>query len=151
MQYYCYIGHRKKLKPNGWTFQKLYARNYHTYYKDGIIMYVVSKMCIELDNIKAKHQRKVIKFILENINKPDLFWQEKSAFFKDTLFPSWVIQNGEITSKHQSIINKRDWHLAWEIDNNIEYLEDGIPIRFAWVNAIKELIELGGVELKEIN
>jgi hypothetical protein len=151
MQYYCYIGDRKKLKPNGWEFQKLYARNYHTYHKDGIIMYVVSKMCLELDNIKVKYQRKVIEFILKNIDKPDSFWQEKSFFFKDTMVSSWIIQDGEIMSRGQALINKRDWHLAWEKDNNIPYLEDGVFITIEWVKIIKELIELGGVELREIN
>jgi len=150
MKYYCYTGDIKKLKPHGWTFQKLYARNYKTYHKDGIIMYVASKMCIEFDNIMTQCQPKVIEFILEHLNEPDTFWLEPSIFFPETRFPAWVIQEGIIIPKRQAMINKSNWHLAWEKDNNIEYLEDGERIRFKWVEAINELVELGGVELRKI-
>ena len=147
--YYCYVGDVKKLIPNGWTFQKLYARNYKTYRKNGIIMYVVSKMCLEIDNIKGKYHKTLIEFILEHLNEPESFWVEPSTFFPGTMLPAWVIQKGEIMTKRQSIINKRDWHLAWEKNNNIQYLEDGEPIRLKWIQTIKELVELGGVELKK--
>jgi len=148
MESYCYTGDIKKLKPNGWIFQKLYARNYKTYRKDNIIMYVVSNMRIEIDNIKAKYQPKVIEFIIDNIDKPDSFWQSKSEIpiFKDTLFANWVLQDGEIITRKQANINKRDWHLAWEKDNDIEYLEDGTRLGIELINSIKELIKLGGVE-----
>jgi hypothetical protein len=144
---YRYTGDIKKLKPNGWTFQKLYARNYKSYRKNGIWMFVISKMRLEIDNIKTSDQGKVVKFILDNMNQPDSFWQETSPFFEDTLFPSWAIQKGEVMSRKQANKNKRDWFLAFEKDESIPYLEDGEPIRFKWVQTIKELIELGGIDI----
>jgi len=148
-QYYCYVGDIKKLIFNGWKFQKLYARNYKTYRKNGIIMYVVSKMRLEFDNVSGEYQKDLVAFILEHLNEPESFWIEPSVFFNDIMFPTWVIQKGKIITKIQSILNKRDWHLAWEKDHNIPYLEDGEPIRLKWIQAIKELVELGGIELRQ--
>lgn len=149
MALYRYTGEIKKLKPNGWTFQKLYARNYKTYRKNGIWMYVISKMVLEIDNIKNKDQVTVVKFILRNLDKPYSFWQQPSPhpLFKNTLFPSWAIQSGRIMTRLQANLNKRNWFLRFEKDNDIPYLEDGEYIRLKWVETIKELVELGGVEL----
>jgi hypothetical protein len=148
MNLYCYTGDVKKLIPNGWIFQKLFARNYKTYRKDGIIMYVISKMCLEPDNIKQEYQPKLIEFILENIDEPDSFWQEKYVFGH---VASWVIQKGKIIKRCQAVKNKTKWYLQWEKDNNIPYLEDGERIRIKWVYAIKELMNIGGVELKDLS
>ena len=148
MNFYCYTGDIKKLIPNGWTFQKLYARNYKTYRKDGIIMYVISKMCLEFDNIRSKYQSKVVEFMLENIDKPDSFWQTEGIY---GMLAAWTIQDGAIISRQEAFRNKAEWHKAWEKDNNIPYLEDGERIRIKWVNAIKELLKLGNIELRSIS
>jgi hypothetical protein len=102
---------------------------------------------LEIDNIKTKDQSKVVGFILDNMDQPGLFWQEPSTFFTNTLFPKWVVQSGEIMTRRQANRNKRDWHLKFDKDKNIPYLEDGEPIRFKWVQTIKELVELGGVDV----
>lgn len=153
MKLYCYTGDVKKLVPNGWTFQKLYARNYKTYRKDGIIMYVVSKMCLEFDNIKSFHQPKVVEFILKNLEQPQSFWVSPShiPIFNNNLFPSWVIQECKIIDRRHAVRNKAEWHLKWEKDNDIPYLEDGERIKFQWVQIIKELKRIGDIKLRSIN
>lgn len=148
-EYYCYTGDIKNLKPNGWIFQKLYARNYKTYRKDGIIMYVISKMCLEIDNVRSQDQTKVVEFILENIDKPESFWSDEGMY--GGKIASWVIQEGKIINRREAVKNKAEWYKKWEEDNDIPYLEDGERIRSKWINAIRELKELGNIELKSIS
>jgi len=110
-------------------------------------MYVISKMCLEFNNIKLKYQPKVVGFILDNIDKPYSFWREEFMYGH---ISAWVLQEGQLMSRKQAHINKRDWYLEWEKNNDIPYLEDGERIRFKWVRTIKELLEFGDIELKEI-
>lgn len=74
MEQYAYTGDVKLLKGIGYTFQKLYARNYKSYHKDDNFMFVASKMVLEIGNVKAKHQVAYIGFILANKDKPKEFW-----------------------------------------------------------------------------
>lgn len=145
--FYRYTGDIKNLKPNLWTFQKLYANNYKSYRKNGIWMFVASKMRLEIDNIKSIDQVKVVGFILENMDKSDSFWQEPSTFFPSSMIPIWVVQCGKIIPRIQAIKNKADWYRKFEKDSTIPYLEDGEFIRLKWVKTIKELDTLGGVSL----
>lgn len=151
MKNYCYTGDIKKLIPAGWIFQKLYASNYKTYRKNKFIMYVTTKMCIEIVNIDYDNQVAVIKFILDNIDKPKSFWEAKPSIvhplFKNSTFPNWVIQDGVIYSRKEAVKNKAKWYKKFEEDESIEYLEDGERISYQMVLDIIELKKLGNVEL----
>jgi hypothetical protein len=73
MKVYKYTNTVENLKKIGFKFQKLFAKNYHTYTKNDIIMYKVSDMEIEIDNIYRNVQSKIIDFILENKNNLTIF------------------------------------------------------------------------------
>lgn len=76
MQFYAYVGDVKKLKTIGYEFQKLYASNYKSYSKNKIIMFVISKMVIEISNQDSEARFKIIDFILKNKKQPKSFWAE---------------------------------------------------------------------------
>jgi hypothetical protein len=149
MKQYCYKGDVKKLIPNGWKFQKLFASNYKSYRKNGIYMFVVSRMCLEINELKYTLQPLAIKFILDNIDKPFDFWESKSrlAIFGDSTFPNWALQSGKIITAKAAVTNKVKHLLAWEKDNTIEYLEDGFRIDYNLVSTIKNLTEMGDIIL----
>ena len=154
MKYYCYTGDIKKLIPNGWIFQKLYARNYKTYRKGKIIMFVISKMAIEITNLDEDAHILLIKFILDNKNKPESFWQSKSSvdipLFKNSKFPCWVVQKGEVMSRQQAVANKSRWFKAYESNESIGYLEDGFRIRYSLVKDILELNKTSKLVLQKV-
>ena len=150
MKAYHFTGDIKKLIPNGWTFQKLYANNYKTYNKNDIIMFVISKMLIEITNVEQKYQANIIKFILDNKNKPNSFWQSKSKnniLFGDTLFSNWVLQSGIIMRDIEAIKNKVQWLCEFQKDNSITYLEDGYKINF---NLVQDIIQLDSIKPLEL-
>lgn len=93
---YAYTGDLKKLKPAGWTFQKLYADNYKAYHWDDIFMYVKTQMVLEVTNIDPRHQASLIDFILDNADQPDDFWvvlvKSRKNFPLLTL-PKWHLTN----------------------------------------------------------
>jgi len=150
-KYYCYTGDVKKLIPNGWRFQKLYASNYKAYHKDSIFMFVISKMAVEISDLKARYQAMLIDFILENKDKDESFWHSvRSGFpFKGVLFDNWVIQNGTLLHHTEATRNKMKWYDEFKKDNTIKYLEDGYCIGFSMVTDILNLHYLGGLTLKE--
>ncbi len=85
--YYAFTGDVKDLKTIGYTFQKLYARNYKTYSKDRLIMYVTSKMILELNDVKSKNRTKFIEFILKNKTQPKEFWVQDEDITINPKFP----------------------------------------------------------------
>ena len=85
MKQYAYTGDVKLLKDIGYTFQKLFARNYKSYHKEDIFMFVISKMILEIENLKRIHQVRVIDFILANRDKPKSFWVSDRVYPKMTL------------------------------------------------------------------
>lgn len=152
MKYYCYVGDIKKLIPAGFTFQKLYASNYKAYHKDNIFMFVVSKMILEISNVRSEHQTALIGFILKHKDKPESFWHSKreNSFFKDTLFANWVLQDGVIMTECDVIKIKVEWFKEFEKCETIDCLEDGFQIRYELVKDVLKLNEIGGVELIEV-
>jgi len=96
MKKYAFTGDIKLLKNIGYKFQKLYARNYKTYSNERIIMYVTSKMAVELDDVRANIRTPFIQFILDNKNKPKDFWLHDVTYgapFNETFtdMSTWVI------------------------------------------------------------
>jgi hypothetical protein len=149
MEYYCYIGDIKKLIPAGFTFQKLYASNYKAYHKDNIFMFVVSKMILEISDIKSEYQTTLIKFILDHKDKPESFWHStrKHSFFKDILFANWVIYDGKVMAEYDYTENK--YKDLYNIEN-LDSINDGFQIQYELVKDILKLNEIGGVELREV-
>lgn len=177
MKYYAYTGDIKELKKLGYEFQKLYARNYKTYSKDNITMYVTSKMILEISYVEAKLRTKYIDFILANKDKPKEFWVRdedltmnpaKPVFFKDA--PIWFITNhGSVMrsddfydkqvpitqQKHQLISNVRSGVISkeqYDIKNDKlkedEFYWDPVTFSLKNVNQIIELDSLHPLELK---
>lgn len=157
---YAYTGDVKKLKPNGWTFQKLYARNYKTYHNGNIIMYVVSKMVLEIDNVSRFHQEALIDFILEHGDKPKSFWYEEKRWLKGAtrLVPKYVLSNvGVVRDRdtHQDLwvsANKEFWNLDLTDDKDKERVEEVLerkykteggldPFVIGW-NTVKRIVKL---------
>jgi len=144
MNFYCYDGDIKKLIPAGWLFQKLYASNYKSYRKGDIYLFVVTKMAIEISNVKAEYQVALIDFILDHKNEPESFWHStrENSFFKDSLFANWILQDGVVISDIEAMKKKAEWFRDYEKDDSIPYLEDGYRIEYELVEAILELNEL---------
>lgn len=126
MEIYAFGGDVKELKKIGYKFQKAYAKNYKTYCKDDIIMYVVSKMAIEITNLDDELQKTLIGFILENKEKEKSFWVEDRVIdlkvplpYKDA--PLWAM------SKFGKIMSMKDWY------------EGSIAFMKKWSKTIDEL------------
>lgn len=151
MKQYHFTGDIKELIPAGYKFQKLFAMDYKSYCKNKIIMFVVSKMVLEIDNIKSADQATVIKFILDNKEQPSEFWQYKSTHkvFTKSLFPCWVIQDGLIVSHREARDKKVAFFKRFDLDENTPYQEDGERITLELVNDILELNEIKPLELRE--
>lgn len=92
---YAFTGDVKKLKPAGWTFQKLYAANYKCYHQDSIFMYVKTQMVLEVTNVYPHHQAALIAFIIENADQPDEFWTRTKDMgkFGTMTNPAWYLTN----------------------------------------------------------
>jgi len=99
MEFFRYTGDVKKLKSLGYTFQKLYARNYISYHKDEIFMFKTNKMILEIGNLDPQYQSLAIQFILDHKDEPETFWWYKSRIFKNTLMPVWSLIDGKIYNK----------------------------------------------------
>lgn len=124
LKQYAYTGDVKKLKTIGFTFQKLYAYNYKTYMNDHMIMYVVSKMAVELNRVHPEHQATFIAFILENKDKPKEFWVHDHVFGKDNEYTFTDMANFHFTHFGNVVTNnelKKLQHAAWD---EIKYGDD---------------------------
>lgn len=140
LQCYRYLGDIKKLIPAGYRFQKLFARDYKSYCKGPIIMFVISKMELEIDNLPHADQKMTIDFILENKDKPEDFWQVPStytAIFGDGKFAVWSVIDGVIYNKETKYATK---------DEDIMF-RDGFRIDYSFVLQVLELLALGGLGL----
>lgn len=153
MKAYCYTGDIKALIPAGWKFQKLYASNYKTYQKDDAIMYVVSKMAIEIDWMSPEEQVTVIDFILKNRDKSEDFWQSFSdiPMFKTTKFANWCIMEGEIITDREALDRHFKFIDEFRKDKTIPYVKEGKRIEWKLVQLVLDLDAIGGIELKDIN
>ena len=150
---YSYIGDIKKLIPNGWKFQKLYARNYKAYHKGDIYMFVISNMVLEINWAQGKDQVTIINFILDNKNKPEEFWQSLSniPMFKDTKFANWCIMDGKIITDKEASKREIDFIMTFNKDNTIPYVKEGKHIEYELVKSIVRLTKIGSVKLCTIN
>jgi len=93
---YRYNGTIEKLKSIGYTFNKLYARNYIVYSKNDFFLFKASKMIVEVINLSMEDQHPAIKFVLDNKDKGEDFWTVESKFFKNTRLPVWCVVNNKI-------------------------------------------------------
>ncbi len=177
MKQYVYNGDVKLLKNIDNKFQKLYARNYKSYSKNNIIMYVISKMALEFNNVNYKSQATFIDFILKNQNQPKEFWVKdidyggKHGLFKD--FPIWYItKKGNIVHKDRKDDEKmKIYNETSELSKKVkeglmtkeerteiikgwyetkEFMNDAYMIDFDDINQIIELNNLHPLELIEI-
>lgn len=147
MKQYCYTGDIKKLIPNGWKFQMLYASNYKSYHKNDIFMFVITKMALEISNLNFENQVMLIDFIINNFDKPRDFWITQGVLRE---VPAYVIQSNKLITWREAISNKAEWHRKFDKDENIEYLEDGFYIKYRLIEDIKQLVEIGGLEIRDI-
>lgn len=142
---YRYTGDVKLLKPAGYTFHKLYAMNYKAYNLNDVWLFVKGGLVIEIDGLKLEHWNKVIKFILDNKEKPIKFWQDipETGYFKNTIFPQFRVIDGEIYSKSEKIKKGKT-------DEDFRF-KDGFPLKPEFVKQIIELNKLGTLKEVEIN
>ena len=152
MKAYCFTGDVKTLIPAGWKFQKLYARNYKSYRKCGVFMFVVSKMILEIDWAQGNDQITIIDFILKNKDKSEDFWQSFSdmPIFKTTKFANWCIMDGEIITAKEASSRYVDYMVAFSKDDTIPYTKEGKRIEWELVQLVLDLVEIGGIKIKEI-
>lgn len=179
MKRYVFTGDIKKLKDIGYKFQKLYAKNYKTYSKEKIIMYVVDKMAIEINNMD-EHTNVLIKYILDNKNKSKSFWVEDTILNTNPPMPyndrplqvitafGNIISSSEYLKNHKiymkdlgKICNKRDAKFFGKISEEEaerqfieldkgEFSRESFRIKINLVNQIIELDNLHPLEIKEI-
>ena len=157
MEMYRYTGDIKKLIPSGWKFQKLYANDYKTYTKDDIIMFVVSKMVLEISNIKNRtgEQKALIDFILLNKDQPDSFWESPYTspamikLFGHGTRPNFVVHTGKVRTYEEVMRMKAEFFKEYDKDESTPYVPDGVLIDLELVKSIIELDNLGGLELYE--
>jgi hypothetical protein len=141
--FYKYTGDIKVLKNYGYTFQKLYARNYKSYHKGEIFMFVVSKMEIEITNIPhvpVNSQEIVIDFILTNKDKPVEFWEYEGLSPFNKKLAKYRLINGEILTTEER-------YIKYPIKDNVENLfieEFRLDIKL--VNQILELNSIKPLE-----
>lgn len=124
IEQYAYTGDVKKLKTIGFTFQKLYAANYKTYMNNYMIMYVISKMVLEIDRVNPKHQAAYVAFILENKDKPKEFWVSDHVFGQNNEHTFKDMANFHFTHFGNVVTNKeltKLRHVAWDC---IKYGDD---------------------------
>lgn len=179
MKYYAYTGDVKKLKALDYKFQKLYASNYKTYSKDRLIMYVTSKMILELDDVKSKNRTKFIEFILKNKHQPKEFWVRDedltmnpkhpimyrdapiwfltqwgnimtSDDFYDNRAPLWAKQSKLREDEEAGIISNEDVKNAYaKFREDEEFYFDASEFSLDLVKQIIELDNLHPLELRE--
>jgi hypothetical protein len=149
--YYKYTGDPKMLKHIGFKFHKLYANNYKAYNLKNIWLFVKGGYVIEIDNINHEHWYTVIKFILDNKNKPVSFWSRscKSKLFQGSTMPEHRIIDGIIYNYDEKIEKNRKIYeeLKKNPDSDIILeLKDGVAIDFDLVTNILLLEKFGKFE-----
>ncbi len=114
MSKFAFTGDVKDLKKIGYKFEKTHSSNHKSYCKDRIIMYVVNKMVLDLDDVKFAFRNDFIQFVIDNKDKPKDFWLEDihyDAPFNETLedMAVWVMSDKGNVMYKDEYYHKREF------------------------------------------
>lgn len=98
MKVFKYTDSIQNLIELGYQKTFLYASNFVAYKKNRIILYEISDLIVEIENVAYKHQSIIIQFILDNKNQPPEFWERQCLHpaIKNSTVPAWSLINGKI-------------------------------------------------------